>query len=229
MPKSALVTGASSGIGLATANALLEQGFEVTGLARNSAKMSDNSFQAIACDLSDLDALPTRLAEMQASFDLLVLNAGVGRFGGIEQFSYRQIQQLVNTNLVSNLFLVKHFLPRMRASGGGDIVLIGSESALQGAKQGSVYCATKFALRGLAQSLRADCATANIRVSLVNPGPVESNFFDDLEFAPQNGDEFIIEPATVASAIVHALNQPRTVVTEEINLQPIKRSFQKRK
>ena len=229
MNKSALVTGASSGIGMATAYALLEQEFEVTGLARNAEKMSDIGLQTVSCDLSALDALPAALAQIPKSFDLLVLSAGYGQFGGIEQFSYAQIEQLVNTNLVSNLFLIKHFLPRMKECGGGDIVIVGSESALQGAKQGAVYCATKFALRGLAQSLRADCATANIRVILVNPGPVDSDFFDTLEFAPQSGEEFVIEPAAIARAIVHAVGQPRNVVTEEINLQPIKRSFHKRK
>lgn len=228
MNKSALISGASSGIGLATAKQLLGEAWHVTGLARDFSKTDGAGMETRVCDLSDIDALPKELAQFKQHFDLLVLNAGYGRFGGIEQFSHAQIRHLVDTNLVSNLFLIRHFLPRMKEQSSGDIVLIGSESSLQGAKAGAVYCATKFALRGLAQSLRADCSTAGIRVILVNPGPVDSNFFDDLSFEPQPGNEFVIEPEAVASAILHALQQPRNVVTEEINMQPMKRSFRKK-
>jgi len=80
----------------------------------------------------------------------------------------------------------------------------------------------------LAQSLRADCSTANIRVMLLNPGPVASDFFDELNFEPQQGEEFEIPPESVAEAIMCALNQARSVVVDEINMQPIKRSFSKK-
>jgi len=152
-----------------------------------------------------IDHLADSLSQFTQPPSVLVLNAGYGQFGGVEQFSHKQIRRLVDTNLVSTLFLVKHFLPRMKQNGGGDIVLMGSESSLNGAKAGAVYCATKFAIRGLAQSLRADCSTANIRVILVNPGPVESSFFDELNFEPQEGDEFVIPTESVAKAIVSAL------------------------
>ena len=156
-----------------------------------------------------------------------MLNAGYGRFGGIEQFSYAQIRHLIDTNLVSNLFLLKHYLPEFKRSGAKDIVLLGSESALNGGKQGAIYSASKFAIRGLAQSLRADCAAADIRVILVNPGPVDSDFFADLHFQPVAGKQYSISPAAIAQAIVSALDQPRTTVVEEINIQPIKKAFEK--
>ncbi len=225
----ALVTGASSGIGLATAHVLIEKGFSVEGMARNFQSVGDIQMTQTVIDLSELDALAERLKSYVKSPDVIVLNAGFGQFGGLEQFSHQQIKTLVNTNLVSNLFVLKHFLPKMKTQGGGDVILVGSESGLAGAKAGAVYCATKFAIRGLAQSLRADCANANIRVILVNPGPVQSDFFDELNFAPQAGKEFIIPAESVASAIAHALDQPRDVVVDEINLQPIKRSFAKKK
>ena len=114
----------------------------------------------------------------------------------------------------------------MKKNGDGDIVLLGSESALQGGKAGEVYCASKFALRGLAQSLRKD--NPSMRVILVNPGPVDSDFFDDLDFAPQAGSEFSIAPESVAQAIDNALSLPSNAVTEEINRQPLKRSFSKK-
>ena len=235
MSKTALVTGASSGIGLAVAGKLLDQGYSVTGLARDFSKVESNEkvekMSQQRVDLSDLNQLPNILKKesLDCAFDVLVLNAGYGRFGGVEQFSHQQIQHMVDTNLVSNLFLIKHFLPKLKKQGWGDIVIIGSESALQGARQGAVYCATKFALRGLAQSLRHDCSISGIRVMLVNPGPVETDFFNDLNFAPQEGSDFVIDPVNVADIIFTALSQPRHVVADEINIQPIKRSFQKKK
>lgn len=225
---SALITGASSGIGLATAKVFIEQGFDVQGLARDFTKTVCGGLNTTEIDLSKLAKLPNQLSQFKVAPDVLVLNAGFGQFGGLEQFSHTQIETLINTNLTSNVFLLKHFLPKMKQQGVGDVILIGSESSRQGAKAGAVYCATKFAIRGLAQSLRADCSTANIRVILVNPGPVSSDFFDDLNFEPHNGDDFAIEPESVAMAIWGAINQPRNVVVDEINLQPMKRSFQKK-
>lgn len=224
----ALVTGASSGIGLATARSLYSSGYWVQGIARDFSKTDFDALIKYELDLSKIDNLANALKQFKSAPNVLVLNAGYGQFGGIEQFSHDQIRRLVDTNLVSNLFLIKHFLPMMKQQGSGDIVLIGSESAVQGAKAGAVYCATKFAIRGLAQSLRADCSTAGIRVILVNPGPVESNFFDQLNFEPLPSDEFEMPVESVAEAIMSALSQPRTVVVDEINIQPMKRSFRKK-
>lgn len=230
--KSALITGASRGIGLACARLLIKQGVSVTGVARNFSEINDSEagirIEKLICDLSNVGELPAQLSTFPSSVGALILNAGYGQFGGLEQFSHKQIEQLVNTNLVSNLFLIKHYLPLMKRQGGGDIVLVGSESALSGARAGSVYCATKFALRGLAQSIRADNSTSNIRVHLINPGPVDSAFFEQLNFEPQTGQEFVLNPEDVANGVIHALSQPRHVVSEEINLQPIKRSFKKK-
>ena len=226
-----LITGASSGIGFATAQQLISQGCAVTGLARDFAKTEEIGMQTLELDLAQLDKLASRLKTdplLNQNFDCLVLNAGYGSFGGLEQFSHAQIRHLLDTNLVSNLYLLKHYLPEFKNRGGIDIVIIGSESALNGAKQGAVYCASKFAIRGLAQSLRADCAGSDIRVMLVNPGPVDSDFFDDLNFTPKPGEEFVISSQNIADAISSGLQQPRNVVIDEINIQPIKRSFQKK-
>lgn len=229
MTSTTIITGASSGIGYALAKLLHAQQHEVIGIARDFSRCDGLEMTQHAIDLGDIDDLPKRLAQFKFAPDLLVLNAGYGQFGGIEQFSHRQIRQLIDTNLVSHLFLLKHFLPMMKRQGGGDIIILGSESALRGARAGSVYCASKFALRGLAQSLRADTSSANIRVILINPGPVDSDFFDDLDFAPENGDDFSIDAESVAQIIVDTLAQPRNVVCEEINVQPIKRAFRKKK
>lgn len=229
--KRVLITGASSGIGFATAQKFLRQGIKVTGIARDFSKCQSQGMEIYPIDLADLDGLAETLKSDRFAanrYDCIILNAGYGRFGGIEQFSHKQIRHLIDTNLVSNLYLLKHFLPEFKRAGARDIVLIGSESALSGAKQGAVYCASKFAVRGLAQSLRADCAQADVRVMLVNPGAVASDFFNDLHFEPTPGEDFALSCDTIANAIMHAVSQPRNTVMEEINLQPMKRAFTKR-
>ncbi len=179
-------------------------------------------------ELSAIDDFCAHQRDALKNLDLLILNAGYGQFGAIEQFSTSQIQRLITTNLTANLVMLSHLVPLMKSSGGGDIVLMGSESALEGAKQGSVYCASKFGMRGLAQSLRAECATSGIRVLLVNPGAVRSEFFDDLQFEPAAGDEFALTPQEVAKAVFNALSLGPNSVVEELNLQPLKRAFTKK-
>ena len=225
----ALVSGASSGIGAAICRSLKQQGYHLTGIGRDFSDSGDEIDRKWVLDLCDLDALERALRANKNEFDLLVLAAGYGDFGGLEQFSYSQITRLINANLIANLYLCKRFMPGMKQTNFGDIVLIGSESALSGARAGSIYCASKFAIRGFAQSLRADCSNANIRVLLCNPGPVDTPFFDQLDFRPMQGREFSIDASDIAQAISAALNQPRHVVTEEIQIQPLKRSFQSNK
>ncbi len=225
--RSVLVTGATKGIGLACTKRLIDESASVVALGRDFTGFEPEC-ERLICDLSNTRLLEQSLTRFPADSSTLILNAGMGLFGGLEQFSHAQIQSVLSTNLISNLIIIKHYLPRMKRAGGGDIVLIGSESAIQGARAGAVYCASKFAIRGVAQSLRADCSTSNIRVHLINPGPVDSNFFNDLNFKPKEGHDFVLNPQDVANAIISALDQPRHVVTDEINLQPIKRSFVKK-
>ena len=224
-----MVSGASRGIGLAITEALVASGCKVHALSRSTSPSLDHELvHWHSIDLSKLDQIPNLHKRIVDNVDTLVLNAGIGQFGGLEQFSTTQIRKLIDLNLTSNLLLVKEFLPLFKRQGGGDIVIMGSESAISGGKSGSVYCATKFALRGFAQSLRADCSNANIRVVLVNPGPVNSSFFDDLNFQPIQEQEFYLNPSDVATSVLSTLRQPRHVVLEELRIQPMKRSFVKK-
>ncbi|MFQ5587925.1 MAG: SDR family oxidoreductase [Nitrospiria bacterium] len=227
-----IVTGASSGIGLETTKQLLAQGNVVIGLARNPerAQIDDPHFIPFEIDLSSLTRLSADLADLAREHPQvsgLVACAGQGRFGGIESFSLEQIRGLVDLNFTSQAALVNAFLPSLKKSRAGDIIFIGSEAALSGGKQGAAYSAAKFALRGFAQSLRQECAKSSIRVTLINPGMVETPFFDDLSFRPGAGDENHIEAGDVAKAVLFVLNMRRGTVIDEINLSPLKKVIEK--
>ena len=223
-----LVTGASSGIGRAVCERLRVDGHSAIGIARDFGKFpcDDCRFEAHEIDLADLDRLPDHLQTLIATYpalDAIVLNAGTGRFGALEQFSYDQIRALIDLNFTSHVFVARAFLPALKKGGRGHLVFMGSEASLTGTAQGSLYCATKFALRGLAQALRAECARAGVRVTLVNPGMVQSPFFDELDFQPGPEPDNYILPEDVAEVIVQALTTRDGTVLDEINLSPQKK------
>lgn len=226
--KTALVTGASSGIGEAISAELLEDGYRVIGIARDFGKscLDHEQFVPLSVDLSQLHTLPDRLEKLardEPNIDSVICCAGSGRFGSLEEFSYAQISALLDLNLTSQIFLARALLPAMKRRATGDIVFIGSEAAVSGGKRGAVYSAAKFGLRGVAQSLRQECASSGIRVSLINPGMVKTAFFDQLDFRPGDDADNYILPQDVASAVLCVLHSRPGTVFDEINLSPQKK------
>ena len=222
--KQALVTGASSGIGLAVSLRLLEQGYEVTGISRRGQvdALQHENFRAEAIDLGDLDALQARLTDIlrQTDFDCLVHAAGQGNFGSIEQFSVAQIETAIRVNLLSGMVICRALLPSMRRAAQGRIIFIGSESALQAGRKGALYSAAKFGLRGFCLALREDCGSDGIQVSLINPGMVRSPFFDEQTFAPGDAPENAISTNDIASVVMQILQSSANIVIDEINVSP---------
>lgn len=227
---SILVTGSSSGIGLAATKLLLSEGRNVIGMSRNPQKadLPESLFTPVAVDLSDLKQLEAKLKTLitKHKIDTLIHCAGEGLFGSIEQFSVQQIENNLNLNLASALVICRQLIPTMRRLGQGRLLFIGSESAISAGKKGSLYCAAKFGLRGFCHSLRADCAADGIAVSLINPGMVRSPFFDQQSFAPGPLPENAIEVDDVAKQIWHLLQTPQHLVIDELNLTPLVKSLQ---
>lgn len=227
-PPQALVTGAGSGIGAAVTSRLRASGYEVVGLHRADAGNVDRH---VALDLSDLDAVAHTAHALTKDLDRLevvVLAAGFGRFGSLEEFSPAQIRELIDVDLVANVILCRYLVPRLKALGGGRLVLIGSEAGLRGARQGAVYCAAKFGLRGFAQALRDECASANVRVAIVHPGMVRTPFFDGLDFEPGLRSENALSPEDVADAVEYVLRAPEHAVVDELELSPRVRVVRRR-
>ena len=228
-----LVTGASSGIGLAVVRALLRLGGNVIGVARRPVELEisyETNLRSICCDLSDFEMLSSKVSETLRGNPLsgAVLAHGYGDFGSVEQFSISRIERLISVNLTSHIVLSRLIVPALKSNGGGDLVFIGSESALNPGRKGAIYCGTKFGLRGFAQSLRLDCAGANVRVGIVNPGMVETPFFDDLDFEPGESPDNRLQPKMVADAVMTMLKLPGGAVLDEINLSPLKTVIRKK-
>lgn len=173
-----------------------------------------------------MDKLPFELKKIEkeiSRLDTLVCNAGIGKFGKLEQFSYQQIRHLLDLNFLSQVYVIKTFLPLMKRQKQGNIIAIGSEAALAGKKEGSLYCASKSALRSFLQALREECAGDNIRVTLINPGMVKTTFFQDLPFSPgEQSDEYLTEE-DIADTLSFILSARLGAVFEEININPQKK------
>lgn len=224
--RTVLVTGASSGIGRAIAEALLAQGHTVIGCSRDCRKFNKPhaNFYCLDMDLRQLNALPEQakhLLKKHPLLDCVVFAAGFGQFGSLEEFSYPQIEALMTVNFTSVAFLSRALLPSLKQKKHADLIFIGSEAALKGSRKGSIYCASKFALRGFTQALREECASSGVRVGLINPGMVKSPFFDNLNFAPGEQRCQHLLPEDVAQAVSYILNSNPQIVIDEINLNPL--------
>ncbi len=227
-----MVTGASSGIGAAVTDQLLAVGAKVLGISRRKItgelSCKNNGMQnleSVQCDLSDFNQLEKTLTAMlKANPDLAgaILCHGFGDFCSLEELSAARVRRQIDTNLTSSILVSRLAIPVLKKNRRGDLIIIGSESGRTGGKKGAVYCATKFGLRGFVQALRPECASSGVRVAIVNPGMVDTPFFNDLDFSPGEARENAMRADEVAKAVQSIIDMPAGAVIDEINLSPQK-------
>ena len=220
-----IVTGASRGIGQAICQTLLSQQYHVVGIARNFSDQlcQHPHFEPLKLDLSDIQALPHTLKDLTLRYPhirALICNAGRGQFKHLEEFSYDQMRSLMELNFLSHVYFTKAFLPLLKKQKRSDLIFIGSEAALTGKRQGSIYCASKFALRGFVQALRDECTTSVVRICLINPGMVQTSFFQGLHFEPGTESDEHLLPEDIAAAVEMVLRAREGAVFDEINVSP---------
>jgi NADP-dependent 3-hydroxy acid dehydrogenase YdfG len=226
-----LITGASSGIGHAITTQLLSKGHEVIGIGRDFSQFKPDSeqFHPFIIDLSRLDNLPKKLQEISNQFpmlDSLICCAGRGKFGSLETFSYSQIGQLMDLNFTSQAYVARAFVPSLKQKEHSNIIFIGSEAALSGSRKGTIYCASKFALRGFAQALRDESARSGLAVSIINPGMVKTDFFSELDFEPGEAPSNHLVAEDVAETVSLIFSSRVGTVIDEINLNPLNKVVQ---
>ena len=228
--KCVLVTGSSSGIGYEITLKLLDLGAKVIGIARNhdKSKLEHKNYTTYKCDVSahqKLEILLKQILKKHPQINCFISNAGYGDFGPLENFSTLQIKNFIATNLTSHMVITKLLLPHFKRNKIGDIIFIGSEAGLLGAKNGSLYCAAKFGLRGFSEALSKDVANKNIRVSIINPGMIRTDFFKNLNFEPGDDEENAINIKDVSSTVAYILGLSRNTIVDEINLSPLKKAI----
>ena len=233
-PRTLVVTGATSGIGRSIAEWQGMQGMRIIGVARDFSNGPHpcDTFLPIELDFSGLDNAADRLtilAREHSEVSGVICCAGRGHFGSLEEFSYTDIRSLIDLNFTSQAYVIRAFLPNLKRNGRGDIIIVGSEAALKGGARGAIYSASKSALRGFAKSLREECAASGVRVTIINPGMVQTDFFKDLDFEPGADPENYIEPKDIAQTVSSVLDTRTGTVVDEINLTPLKKVVRKKK
>ncbi len=182
MTRTALITGASSGIGKLTAETLANAGYRVIGTSRNAATDGEISVQGISmcqldvCDDTSVATLKTRLEKAGSMPDLLVLNAGFGISGPIEETPVANAIEQFDTNVIGVHRVVRQFLPALRIKKRGRIIVIGSMLGRLALPFQAFYAASKSAVASYTEGLRMEVQPFGIKVSLIEPGDHQSDF-----------------------------------------------------
>ena len=228
--RSAVVSGASSGIGLEIARALSQEGFRVIMLGRDRGRLDRAAgdvprASAVRCDVGDDASVAGAVGEIRKQLagppSLLVNNAGAFHVATIEKESVDEFARTLDVNLTGAFRLVSAFLPLMRERGRGHIITIGSIADRSPFPGNSAYAASKFGSRALHEVLRAETRGSGVRASLISPGPVDTPIWDEIDpdrkpgFTPR---ALMLSPQVVAEAVVWVAMRPDEANIDELRL-----------
>lgn len=230
--RSALVTGASSGIGKATARAFAQAGLDVALVARSADKLealagelNEQGVRAVpfVIDLADVEIVKSRVEEAIASFgpvDAVVNCAGMGYTGPIGAMPLSDWQRVIDLNVTSVFQVVQAVLPAMRDHGGGTIVNIASIAAQQSFPDWGAYGVSKAALVALSGAIATEESAHGIRVVTVSPGAVDTPIWDTDKVQADFDKTLMLAPETVAKTILHTVLMPPSAVISHLTITP---------
>ncbi|MDN4632582.1 SDR family oxidoreductase [Sphingomonas sp. PsM26] len=231
--KVAVITGASSGIGEATARLLVAEGVRVVLVARRreridalAAELGDAAL-ALVADVADATAVAALFATVERRFgglDLLFNNAGLGVNARFDASDPADWKRMIDVNLYGVLHCTHAAIPLMRGRAGAMISSVSSVGGRYGTESWSVYSATKFAVVGFHDALRKELGGEGIRVSVIEPGAVWTEFGQNVSEAMRERRESLdaLTSEDVAQALVYAFAQPPRVLVEEILIRPVR-------
>ncbi len=226
----ALVTGSSRGIGRAIAEALVRRGWRVVVSSRNAEEVARTALEltevgpgvahGIPCDVRKppaCTALVDGAVERFGGLDLLVNNAGVGRFAPIHELSPEDWDLQIRTNLDAVFHCSRHAVPHLLRRGGGWILNIGSIAGRNAFAGGAAYNASKWGLLGMSEAMMLDLRQKGIRVSCIMPGSVNTHFFGE---APDPDDDWKLTPGDVAQVVTDLLDFPPRALPSKVEIRP---------
>jgi len=227
--KVAVVTGASSGLGSEFAQHLVRRGSTVYGLARRADRLKllesqlGTKFKPVECDVTDETAVELAFSGLN-HIDILINNAGLGRFSAIDAQTKEDWDAQIDTNLTGVYLCTRVVVPRMKAQNeqtgfGGHIVNIASVAGLVGNANLSAYNATKFGLRGFSDATMKELRGHGIKVSCVCPGSVATEFG---RVAGSSGAPNPMQPEDIAATVIHILEASDNYLISEVVMRPLR-------
>lgn len=231
--KTVLLTGASSGIGLATALRLSGEGYEVFGIGRtfDESLSYPENFHRFSCDITDTKVLAKTLQDIsnrmpQPSPDILIHSAGIGLYGLQETLKPSDLQQLIRTNLEAPILITTEFLSFMKQRKSGHIIFLSSVTAKKNNTYGCAYGATKAGLLSFANSLFEEARKNNIKVTTLLPDMTQTNLYRNADFTAD--EAACLFPEDIADTISYVLSCGDHVNVTELTIQPQKHRIQKK-
>ena len=212
--KTALITGCNIGLGEGIRNVLLKEGYKVIGLNRTVSNCNIENYLEIKCDISSSENVEEIKNQVDEKVDLLVINAGIRRFNKIESMKKEDWESSVNTNLNGAFYVLNEFTTNVKKA-KGDIVIIGSHSEKYTFEEGSAYCSTKLALRGMAECLREELRYDDIRVMYLSLGSIKNRNHN-------TDEEWKLMPEEIGEAIESLIELPKKVYMPYIDMRPLK-------
>jgi NAD(P)-dependent dehydrogenase (short-subunit alcohol dehydrogenase family) len=223
--RTALVTGASRGIGAATAHALAAAGANVALASRRGDDLGIPGALAQQCDVRDpaqLEALAAEAVTRFGGLDIVVANAGVGAYGSFLDLEPDHLEEMVDVNVKGLLYTVRATLPHLLRSNVADLVVVASIAGQRGPEGEAVYAASKFAQVGFMRALDHELWQRGVRCSTLCPGGVATDFAMGRGRTPDDPDlPGFMRPEEVADAVLYALTRPRTHRMLEASLLPM--------
>ncbi len=223
-----LVTGASSGIGAATARMAAEEGYRVVLAARSKDRLEELSSELggqdralpVECDVTsweDQERLVSAAIDAFGRIDVALANAGIGAKRGFLEESVEHWKAMIDTNVFGVALSIRAVLPHFLDRNKGHMMLLGSVAGRK-ALPGSLYSATKWSVTAMGEALRQEVFDTELKVTVIEPGMVETPFF---ESRPKD----VLKDTDIARAILFAMKQPAHVDVNEILIRPLKQSI----
>jgi NAD(P)-dependent dehydrogenase (short-subunit alcohol dehydrogenase family) len=228
--RTAVVTGASRGIGAAVAELLAAEGARVIRVARSLKPGNRGAIQDRTCDLTDADQVARLAADIlsqQGAPDIVVSNAGAFLLKPLEITTDSELELQLAVNLKAPFAVARAFLPAMSKTGRGSFITVGSVADHTGYPENAAYAASKYGLRGLHETLLAEYRGSGVRLTLVSPGQTDTSVWDPVDpdrragFIPRAG---MLRPGDVAEAILFVATRPEHVLIDWLRLGPTGKS-----
>jgi len=226
--KIAVITGASSGLGASLADALITKGATVYGLARNADKLQAienrlrENFIAVSIDITNQKDISSWVQDTFSNShipDILINNAGAGYFTKIDELSLERWHEMINTNLNGAFYITSSIVPFMKKNTKtSHIINIGSILGKTTRAESAAYSATKYGMQGFSEALFKELRAYKIKVTCVNPGSIDTAFFEDSGIQSHKN---MLQPKDIAQLLIHILETPDNFLVDEITVRPL--------